>query len=378
MERSGGGAGGWASREPRPATALPRRRQLMGFGLGIVGLPLLTFATVAAGLPGRGETILVVYLLAVVLIAVVGGLLPGVLAGVGGFVAVNWFHTPPYATLTVEQPEALVDLVVFVLVAVIVSVVVEIGARDRARAERHRLAIGREAARAQQLAETDRVRSALLTAVSHDLRTPIAAIKAASSGLRQEDVDWQPAQEAELLAAIEDGADRLAQLVDDLLALSRIQAGAVSVHPTPVAVEEVVYRALTAWDGPPVEVAVPDPVPEILADAPLLERVLANLLDNAARFSPTDRPLEVSATRSTAAGGATVEIRIVDHGPGAPSDRWDQMFAPFQRLGDATPGGLGLGLAIARGLVEAMSGTIQPEVTPGGGLTMCVELPVAP
>jgi two-component system sensor histidine kinase KdpD len=351
----------------------------MGLGLSLVGLPVLTWATVASGLPGRRESILLVYLLAVVLIAVVGGLLPGFLAGVGGFLAANWFHTPPFATLNVGQPEALIDLVVFVLVAVVVSVVVEIGARDRARAEHHRLAIAREAARAEQLAETDRVRSALLTAVSHDLRTPIAAIKAAASGLRQGDVDWQPEQEAELLAAIEDGADGLAHLVDDLLAMSRIQAGALSVHPTALSVDEVVARALGDWNGDPVRLSIPATVPDVLADGPLVERVLANLLDNARRFNPPDRSVEISAVRSrTATGTPSVEIRVVDHGPGAPSDRWEQMFAPFQRLGDATPGGLGLGLAIARGLAEAMSGTVRPEATPGGGLTMCVELPAAP
>lgn len=362
-----------------PATALPRRRQLAGLGLCLVELPLLTWATVEFALPGRRESLLLVYLLAVVLIAVVGGLLPGFLAGVGGFLAVNWFHTPPFATLSVSQPEALVDLVVFVLVAVIVSVVVELGARDRARVEHNRLAIAREAARAEQLAETDRVRSALLTAVSHDLRTPIAAIKAAASGLRQEDVDWKPAQQAELLAAIEDGADGLTHLVDDLLAMSRIQAGALSVHPTAVSVDDVVTRALASWHGAPVKLAIPDTLPDVLADPPLLERVLANLLENAERYSAVGRGVEVSALPSTTAQATpSVEIRVVDHGPGAAPDRWEQMFAPFQRLGDTTPGGLGLGLAVARGLTEAMSGTIRPQATPGGGLTMCIELPAAP
>ncbi|MDV3223086.1 DUF4118 domain-containing protein, partial [Intrasporangium sp.] len=331
-----------------------------------------------SGQPGRRESLLLVYLLAVVLIAVVGGLLPGFLAAVGGFLAANWFHTPPFSTLSVNQPEALVDLVVFVLVALIVSVVVEAGARDRARVEHNRLAIAREAARAEQLAETDRVRSALLTAVSHDLRTPIAAIKAAASGLREEEVDWEPAQQAELLAAIEDGADGLAHLVDDLLAMSRIQAGALSVYPTSVSVDEVVTSVLARWQGAPVRLSIPESVPDILADPPLLERVLANLLDNAQRFSPAGRDVEVTAISSAPATGApSVQIRVVDHGPGAAPERWELMFAPFQRLGDTLPGGLGLGLAIARGLTEAMSGSIRPEPTPGGGLTMCVELPAA-
>lgn len=376
VERWAGGVDVRTRGESGSATALPRRRQLMGFGLCLVGLPLLTVATLAAGLPDRGESILLVYLLAVVVIAVVGGLLPGVLAGVGGFLSANWFHTPPYKTLTVERPEALVDLVVFVLVAVIVSVVVEIGARDRARAEHNRLATAREAARAERLVETDRVRSALLTAVSHDLRTPIAAIKAASSGLRQEDVDWEPAQQSELLAAIEGGADRLADLVDDLLAMSRIQAGALSVQLTAIPVDEVIDRALAGWVAP-VTVVVSDPVPVVLADSPLLERALANVLDNARRFTPDGHAPEIRAGRAGGSQRRRVEIRVVDHGPGAPPARWESMFAPFQRLDDRTPGGLGLGLAVARGLVAAMSGTIRPEATPGGGLTMCIDLPEA-
>lgn len=350
----------------------------MGLGLCVVGLPLLTWFMVGTGLPGPRESVLLVYFLAVVLTAVVGGLLPGFLAAVASFLAANWFATPPYSTLDVGQPEALVDLVVFVLVAVVVSVVVELGARDRARAERHRLAVAREVARAEQLAETDRVRAALLTAVSHDLRTPIAGIKAAVSGLRRGDVEWSADDEAGLLAAIEDGADALAALVDDILALSRIQAGAVSVRLGAVSVKSALARALAERPGRAARVEIPDAVADVLADPALLQRVLANLLDNALRFSPPDREVSVLAeqARSGPATG-TVRIRVVDHGPGVPEERWDEIFVPFQRLGDNTPGGLGLGLAIAKGLTAVMSGTLTPERTPGGGLTMCVDLPAA-
>ena len=133
-------------------------------------------------------------------------------------------------------------------------------------------------------------RKAIIASISHDLRTPIAAIKAAASGLREEEVDWEPAQQAELLAAIEDGADGLAHLVDDLLAMSRIQAGALSVYPTSVSVDEVVTSVLARWQGAPVRLSIPESVPDILADPPLLERVLANLLDNAQR---SVRPAEM-------------------------------------------------------------------------------------
>lgn len=312
----------------------------MGFALGALGLSLLTWVTTGTGLPERRESVLLIYLLCVVLVAVVGGLLPGLLAGVGAFLTANWFHTPPYSTLDVGQPQALVDLVVFVLVAVTVSFVVEIGARDRARAEHQRQVTARETARAEQLAETDRVRSALLAAVSHDLRTPIAGIKAAVSGLRQEDVEWPPADQAELLAAIEDGTDRLTTLVNDLLAMGRIQAGALSVHLTAVSVEDVFAGAIASCDGAVVDVTLADDVATVLADEALLERVLANVLDNALRFSPTGRAVEMTAQTARApTGEPAIELRVIDHGPGAAPDRWSEMFAPFQRLGDATTGG---------------------------------------
>jgi two-component system sensor histidine kinase KdpD len=222
------------------------------------------------------------------------------------------------------------------------------------------------------------VRSALLTAVSHDLRTPIAGIKAAASGLRQADVEWSDEDRAELLAAIEDGSDALAALVDDILAVSRIKAGAVSVHLGPVSVEDALSRVLAEHPGAEVTAQIPRPLPDVRADEVLLQRVMANLLENARRFTPPTRAVEVVAEAvSGVASRPAVQIRIVDHGSGVPEDRWQEMFAPFQRLGDTTIGGLGLGLAIAKGLTEAMSGTLTPQRTPGGGLTMCIELPAA-
>jgi two-component system sensor histidine kinase KdpD len=234
--------------------------------------------------------------------------------------------------------------------------------------------LAREAARAEQLAETDKVRSALLTAVGHDLRTPLAGIKTAASGLRQPDVTWGPGEQDELLGTIEDGADRLAELVDNLLAMSRIQAGALSVHPSDVDVEEVASRALLTLDAAGVDLDLPPALPPVRADAILLERVVANLVANALRFSPPGERVTITAAQPDDEPG-TLELAVTDHGPGADPQRWDEMFAPFQRLGDTTPGGLGLGLAIARGLTEAMGGTLTPTATPGGGLTMTVRLP---
>jgi K+-sensing histidine kinase KdpD len=234
-----------------------------------------------------------------------------------------------------------------------------------------------QAAQARELAEIDRLRSALLTAVGHDLRTPLAGIKAGASSLRDPDLDLTDSQQAELLATIEESADRMADLVENLLAMSRLQAGALSVHPRPVAVDAVVAAAvLHQQDRIAVEVDVPDDLPLAYADPGLLERVVANLLTNAHQASPAGgSPIHITG-RVPERGG--LQLRIIDHGPGIPAADRDRMFAPFQRLDDrSTTGGLGLGLAIARGFTEAMNGTLTATDTPGGGLTMTITLPAA-
>jgi two-component system, OmpR family, sensor histidine kinase KdpD len=453
---------------PRGSGGLPRRRRVGGLVLVLAGMPALTWMLVALRPVLARESTLLLYLLAVVVVAVVGGLVPALLAAGLAFLCANWFLTPPYNTLTVRDRSSLVDLVVLVVAAVTVSVAVDLGARHQARAERTRVEarlisrlssdtssgsvrqvleqvrglfgmsavalvspgvetplaatgdlprgepvlrvpagqgmeltaygpelfaedrrllvelaetagrawerqrLAREAERAAQLAETDRVRSALLAAVSHDLRTPLAGIKAAASGLRDESVAWSAAEEQELLGAIEDGADRLSALVENLLAMSRIQAGAVSVQLGPVALDEVVSRALLGPPGREVEVAVAEDLPRVRADGALLERVVANLVDNARRFSPAGVPVEVYAVQQ----GNAVQLAVRDHGRGVPPEDWEEMFVPFQRLGDTSREGVGLGLAISRGLCSAMSAGLAPSATPGGGLTMTVRLPV--
>ncbi|MCG2799171.1 MAG: DUF4118 domain-containing protein [Cellulomonas sp.] len=225
-----------------------------------------------------------------------------------------------------------------------------------------------QAARATELATADKVRTGLLAAVGHDLRSPLAAIKAAVSSLRADDVQWEPAEQAELLASIEDGADRLSALVANLLDLSRLQAGSMPVLIQVVGVDEVVALALLHRSD--VDVELRDDLPLVLADPGLLERVVANLVDNARRYASADQ-VQVSAT----AGPDAVRLAVTDHGPGVPPDQWKRMFVPFQRLDDrSTTTGLGLGLAIAVGFAEAMGATLTPSTTPGGGLTMTVEL----
>jgi len=241
--------------------------------------------------------------------------------------------------------------------------------------EQQRLAAEAEAAR--PIAEADRMRTALLAAVSHDLRTPLASAKAAVTSLRSHDVQWTPQDRDELLATADESLDRLAHLVDNLLDMSRLQAGALALFPRPTDLEEVVSRSLDDL-GPParaVVVEMPEDLPEVRVDPAILERVIANLTANALRYSPAGAPPLLRASTL----GDRVELRIVDRGPGIPEADWDRVFVPFQRLGDTdNTTGVGLGLALSRGLTEAMGGSLEPEETPGGGLTMTVSLPAAP
>jgi two-component system sensor histidine kinase KdpD len=231
-----------------------------------------------------------------------------------------------------------------------------------------------QAAQAEALAEGNRMRTALLAAVSHDLRTPLASVKASVSSLRQTDVTWSPADEAELLATIEQNADRLDALIGNLLDMSRLHTGSLQPFLRPTAIDEVAPVAAGGLDDSlRLELAVPDGFPLVLADPGLLERVLANLFSNALRYSPVGRPPELHASLS----GGTVCLEVADHGPGVPDEQKDRIFEPFERAGDRHPG-VGLGLTVARGFAEAMGGRIAALDTPGGGLTIQVMLPAAP
>jgi len=238
--------------------------------------------------------------------------------------------------------------------------------------EQQRLSAEAEAAR--PIAEADRMRTALLAAVSHDLRTPLASAKAAVTSLRSHEVQWGQEDRDELLATADESLDRLAHLVDNLLDMSRLQAGALSVFPRPAGLDDIVARALDDLGIPraAVKVDIPDSLPEVRVDPAILERVIVNLTQNALRYSPAGTPPLLTAS----ALGDRVELRVVDRGPGIPQAQQDRMFVPFQRLGDTdNTTGVGLGLALSRGLTEAMGGTLDPEETPGGGLTMALSLP---
>jgi two-component system sensor histidine kinase KdpD len=232
-----------------------------------------------------------------------------------------------------------------------------------------------KAREAGELATIDRQRLALLAAVGHDLRTPLAGIKASVSTLRQTDINWSESERDELMATIEESADRLDSIVANLLDASRLQAGALSVRSEAVALDEVIAAALLAVPGAAdrVSVDVPEDLPPVKADRGLLERVLANLLDNAVRHGGEGGPVEVSAT----AGDLSAKLKVVDHGPGVPEDEREGMFEPFRRSDGGSAQGVGLGLTVARGFMEAMDGVLIADSPPGGGLTMRLRLPLA-
>lgn len=460
---------------------LTRRRQLSGLILSLLLLPLLTLLLDVLGdtLALDGQVLL--YLLAVVAIGAVGGIVVGVGSAVAAALLINYFFVEPIHTLSVGDPDQVVALVVFVLVAAAVSGAVELAVRrasaaERARAEAetmlalagpvldgegslhgileraretfhmesvtlkarqrgsgewvdaehvgwappgeasplcfdvpigpHLRMVGRgpslfaedrhvleafaaaartayegrvlssEAKEAKTLATVDRQRTSLLAAVGHDLRTPLAGIKAAVSTLRQRDVAWSNQEREDLLETIEDSVDRLDAVVGNLLDASRLQAGALTTQLESVALDEAVAGALLALPeaGGRVAVGLSEDLPMVYADRGLLHRVLVNVLDNGLSHGSSERPVEVDA----AVGAGSARIEIVDHGPGVTDAERGRLFEPFQRVDDRDTDGVGLGLSVARGFVEAMDGAMVADATPGGGLTMRIRLPLAP
>ena len=460
------------NRLPDLSGVIGTRRRLAGVLLA-AGLPLLTAALVA-GQPHLGlADDLLIYLVAVVAIAVVGGFWPAVLGAVTASLLLNWYFTKPLHTLTIAEPRSLLALLLFVTVAVTVSSVVHLAARraiqaarsgeeaasllalaqtvlggadtpaavldhltstwqgraelaERVRGQWVRVAasgtapesaamtrvemrpglallvagqtrplsarmldgfaaqaaaaldrdrLRTQAAQAEALAEGNRMRTALLAAVSHDLRTPLASIKASVSTLRQTDVQWTAADEAALLATIEQSADRLDALIGNLLDMSRLSTGSLQPFLRPTAIDEVAPVALRGLDaGMNVQMAVPDGLPLVRTDPGLLERVLANLFANALAYSPPNRPPALYARQE----GEHVVLDVVDHGRGVPDELKPRMFEPFERLSARNTGtGVGLGLAVVKGFLDTMGGSVAAADTEGGGLTMRVTLPVA-
>ena len=241
------------------------------------------------------------------------------------------------------------------------------------------LRASRTARRARQaaaaIAAADRARAALLGTVSHDLRTPLAAAKAAVSCLRSYELPLTAQDHDDLLATADESLNLLTHLATGLLDMTRLQAGAVPVFPRPADLGEITMRSLAGLRprAGAIMVAIPPGLPQVMADPAIMERVIANLTANALRYAPDGSAVLLTAS----ARGDQVELCVVDHGPGVPEADRDRMFAPFQRLHD-TSSGVGLGLTVSRGLTEAMGGTLEPGGTPGGGLTMTMSMPAAP
>jgi two-component system sensor histidine kinase KdpD len=236
--------------------------------------------------------------------------------------------------------------------------------------------LARAAAAAARLEASERLRDALLAALGHDLRTPLASARAAVTSLRSDDVTWSDGERSELLATADESLGRLGSLVSDLLDLSRLRAGVLAVVRQPIWLDEIVPPALDELgpEAAKVVIAIPDDLPPAVGDAALVMRVLVNVIGNALRHAPGD----VAPLVTGWADGDRVEVRVVDHGPGIPARDRERVFSPFQRLGDRdNRTGLGIGLALSRGLAEAMDGTLEPEETPDGGLTMVLRLPAA-
>lgn len=457
------------------ASRLSRRRQASGWALAVCILPLLTVLLANTRDELHLPTVLLLYLLAAIGVALVGGALPALTTAVAGLLLADYYFTLPLYGLSVSETEEMIALAVYLAAATVVSVQVDRVARLRLDAARstveaeamaalagslaepgalphvlahlratfglsgvslfrrtedgwvldaadgeavsapgaadiHRevgsdrvlamvggplrvsdqrvlvalagqLATAVEARRLQdeadqalELRQANDLRTALLQAVSHDLRSPLAGIKASVSSLRAQEVEWDEDEEADFLRTIEEETDRLDHLVSNLLDMSRVQAGAVRPQVRPVGLEEVVPAVLTGLGdrSKVVVAAVPEWIPAVLTDPVLLERILANLVDNAIQASPDGALVVVEAE----ARADEVAVRVIDRGPGiSPEDR-QGVFAPFQRTTDHGSG-VGLGLAIVRGFMDALDDELTVEDTPGGGATMVVHLRAA-
>ena len=227
-----------------------------------------------------------------------------------------------------------------------------------------------------EIKQTDQMRVALLNAVSHDLRGPLASAKAAISSLSNTSVVWSEDDRAELLTSANRSLNLLNNLIENLLDMSRLEAEVISLNSRAVDVEDAISGAIKSLktDEKRIEILIDGQLPLVTGDPILLERVLVNLLENALRFNPKERLVRIEASDRM----RHIEIRVVDHGPGIAGKDLSRMFMPFQRLGDRdNTTGVGLGLAIVKGFTELMQGKVEVEETAGGGLTVVISLPIA-
>lgn len=329
----------------------------------------------------------VVYIPGILLIATVWGWGLGLLSAVASALAFNWFHIPPTGRFDIAADRDVVALVIFVIVAIASSTLAEIARARAAEAERRREETGRvlgelrrmskerdrmeaEAIEAGALRRSDELKTALLRSVSHDLRTPLTSIIAAGAALDSPNVT--PQERHELSEAVVEGGHRLSRLVENLLDVSRLESGNAEPRREPVDLAGLLEaaRESVGASADEVKLGVAPELPALVADAVQLERAFANLFENAIRHGE-GRPVLV---RSRQIGGRLV-IRVTDQGPGIPEHERERIFEPFYRRQDSNHG-FGLGLAIARGFVDANGGEIAVESVPGQGSTFVVSFPV--
>jgi K+-sensing histidine kinase KdpD len=345
-----------------------------------IGVALPAAATLLAALPAHisTTTAALTYVLAVTAAAAVGGLVAGLAASAASFVALNFFFTVPLRTLFVGKPEDFVALVVFLIVSATVGTLISTALSQRARAvelaqERSRL--DAEAREARMEAETNKLRAALFSSVTHDLRTPLASITASVTSLLGSRGDFTADDRRELLETIHHEADRLNRVVGNLLDLSRMRAGALVPAKSPAALDEliegVVARLEPLLRDHDVRVSIPDDMPDVPMDVLQIDQVVTNLLENAARFTPPGKRIEVAVEHT----GDAVRVRVADDGCGIPADKRVQVFEPFWRGEGST--GTGLGLSIARAIVDAHGGRVRIEGGRSVGTTVVFELPTA-
>jgi two-component system sensor histidine kinase KdpD len=367
--------------DERQQTGQTTWQQLVGFVLAVGGIAGATGVLwVARPFLSLGSVYLV-YLVVVVGVAATRGWRPGVLASVLAFLAANFFFIPPTFTFTIAAPQDILALVIFLALATGTS---QIMARLRFEAEEARryaeevVRLQEAATQAEVLRRTDALRAALLSAVSHDLRTPLTTIKTAATNLLSTRVTWSEHDRREMLETIVAQVDHITRLIGDLLAMGRIEAGKLRPQKEPAAISGLIRRVVERLEpqlaAHPVTLAIPEGLPLVPVDVVEIDEVLSNLLENAANYTPPGTPIRISARQTEAAIG----VQVADAGPGIPAAHLPHLFDRYYRVHAGPTGGTGLGLAIAKGIVEAHGGHIAVESRPGHGTTFTFTLPLAP
>jgi two-component system sensor histidine kinase KdpD len=326
----------------------------------------------------------VVYIPGVLLISAVWGLRLGLLCALGSAVAFNWFHLPPLGALDIAADHDLVALIVFAIVALASGTLADLARARAAESERRRAeadealeelaAMARERDRMQAeiieneaLRRSDELKTSLLRAVSHDLRTPLTSMIAAGAALDSDSVTAE--ERRELSEAVVEQGQRLSRLVENLLDVSRLESGGAEPHRQPVELAGLLEAARHSIGsrGELVRLALDPDLPILSADPTQIERAFANLLENAVVHGEGQQVL----VRSRLVGPRLV-VRVVDRGPGIPENERERIFEPFYRAPGAGESGSGLGLAIARGFIEANGGEVEVESLPGQGSSFVV------